>query len=53
MGQPVAGRTELPADGAPLSQLQQGLTGHGGQCGRVTVLGGQILLFDGGHDEYV
>jgi hypothetical protein len=53
MGHPVAGRSELPADGTTLSELEQGVSGHGGQYGGVPVLGGQILLLDGGHDGHV
>ena len=53
MGQPIPGHPHVP-DGGPIrAQLEQGVTGHGGQRGRVTVLGGQILLFDGGHDDNV
>jgi hypothetical protein len=53
MGHPVPRRPEFATDGAPFSQLEQGPTGHGGQGRRILVLGGQVLLFDVGHDAHV
>ena len=53
MGQPISGRSDAPGRRTTFSQLEQGVSGHGGQCGRVPVLGGQILLLDGGHDGHV
>jgi hypothetical protein len=49
VGQTIAGRPEVPAGWWPGAELQERLASHGGQRGCVMVLGGQILLLDGGH----
>jgi hypothetical protein len=53
MGQPIAHDAHASPGGRPLSQLQEGLSGHGGEDGRVTMFGGQILLVHGCHDAHV
>ncbi len=43
MGQPVAGRPDVPHVARVAPELHEGLAGHGGQQGRVAVLVGKVL----------